>query len=243
MNQTIKKGMVVIGVMAVFIGLFICNFFVSFGYGGWFGLLAEFRSLPKEEKLEALRSAAIQDLTQAHVELGSVTGLTLYEKTHSDMCAKGEHGWKRSDSYAYVCSYRLTYYYGTNREYKELLLELEKTLNRLGWMIEEQTPKQPTISESIRAYSGEIFLVELPSYHKKMAGSSSVTLVINGFDGYGGYWNVGSTEPDPFGFGIGILQEIYKNASDKSPEEIFNKIISSGQQAIMIAISTEYFSN
>ena len=74
-----------------------------------------------------------------------------------------------------------------------------------------------------------IFTVKLPA--------------INGFDGYGGYWTKSSAEPAPLGFGIGILQEVYKNESNKSPEEIFNEITSSGQDAIMIAISTEYFRN
>lgn len=55
--------------------------------------------------------------------------------------------------------------------------------------------------------------------------------------GYGGYWTTSSEEPDPFGFGIASYQEIYKNASNNSPEEIFNELISSGQDAIRIAIS------
>ena len=149
------------------IGLLIFNFYISFGYGSFEGFLAEQRNLPKEEKLESLRGEAIKHLTQAHAEFGSFTGLTLYEKTYSDLCSKGTHSWKREDPYAYVCSCRLTYYYGTNREYKNLLLDLEKTLNDLGWTIQSRSPKQPTISESISQYSGEIFLVELPVYVKR----------------------------------------------------------------------------
>lgn len=92
-------------------------------------------------------------------------------------------------------------------------------------------------------YSGEIFLVELPGYVKNAPDSQPIYLNINGFDGYGGYWTQAGEEPNPFGFGIGILQEIYKNQSNKSPEETFNAITSSGQDAIMIAISMVYFRN
>lgn len=244
MNQATKKTIgILVGSVAVIIGCFICNFYISFGYGGWTGFFAEFRSLPNEETLKTLRGDAVKDLTQAHAEFGLVTGLTLYEKTYSDMCAKGEHNWKRSESYAYICAYRLTYYYSTNREYKELLLELEKTLNDLGWKVGEQTPKQPTISEALQGSSDEIYLVELPYYIRRTSDGFRLTLVINGFDGYGVPWTKSSDEPDPFGFGIGLNEEIYKNASNQSPKEIFNKIISSGQKAIMIAISTEYFRN
>lgn len=226
----------------IIVGLFILNVYISFGYGSFSGFIAEQRKLPKEEKLELFRRDAIEQLTQAHSELSSLADLNLYETTYSDMCAKGEHGWKREDSYAYVCSYRLTTYYGTNREYKSLLLDVEKRLDDLGWTIQIRGPEQATISESIREYSGEIFLVDLPVYMKKVS-DGNILLTINGFEGYGGYWTKSSREPDPFGFGIGIMQEIYKNSSDISPEEIFNAITASGQDVIMFAISKEYFRN
>ncbi len=254
MHDIVKTIKFIVCALLIIVGLLIFNFYISFGYGSFAGFLAEYRNLPKEEKLESLRGDAIKQLTQAHTELGSVTGLTLYEKTYSDMCAKGEHGWKREDSFAYVCSYRLTYYYETNREYKELLLDLEKTVNNLGWT-QSRTPRQPTISESIRQHPGEIYLAEFPFYNKEISANYPVEniclhsyckriyLAINGFYGDSGYWTTSNEEPDPFGFGIGILQEIYKNESNKSPEEIFNQITSSGQDAIMIAISKEYFRN
>ena len=226
----------------IIIGLFVFNFYISFGYGSFSGFIAEQRKLPKEEKLESLRRDAVEQLTHAHSELSSLSGLTLYETTYSDMCAKGEHGWKREDPYAYVCSYRLAYYYGTNREYKSLLLDLEKTLGDLGWTIQVRGPEQVTISESIREYSGDIFLLGLPVYVKK-GSDGNIRLTINSFDGYGGYLNKSSKEPGPFGFGVGILQEIYEDQSNHSPEEIFNAITASGQDVIMFAISKEYFRN
>ena len=237
-----KKIKLLVYAILIIIGLLILNFYISFGYGSFAGFLAEHRNLPKEEKLELLRSDAIKDLTQAHAEFGSFTGLTLHEKTYSDLCSKGTHSWKREDPYAYVCSYRLTRYYGTNREYKNLLLDLEKTLNDLGWVLQGRSPGQPTISESISRYSGEIFLVELPVYVRKEP-DGNIHLTINGFDGYGGYWTTSSEEPAPLGFGTARYQDIYRNESNKSPEEIFNEITSSGQDAIMIAISKVYFEN
>ena len=257
MENTKPLGQVILIFSAsilICIVLFILNSFISFGYGSFNGFLAELRNPPKEEKLESLRADAINQLTQAHAEFSSLTGITLYEKTYSDMCAKGEHGWKREDSYAYICSYRLTYYYRTSREYKELLLDVDKTVNDLGW-IQSRTPKQPTIGKSISQHPGEIYLAEFPFYTKKISDNyraenicleyycKRMNLAINGFDGYGGYWTKSSEEPDPFGFGIGIQQQIYKDASNKSPEEIFTAITSSGQDVIMISISKVYFEN
>ena len=211
-------------------------------YGGIAGFLAEYRNPPKEDQLILLRGNAVEHLTQAHEELSSLAGLVLYNETYSDMCVKGNHTWKRSDSYAYICSYRLTYYYGTNREYKELLLDLEKTLNDSGWEVLGRNPEQLAISEVIGEYSGEIFMVELPVYQEEVS-DGTIRLTINGFDGYGVHWTQSNREPSPFGFGVGISQEIYRNESDKSPEDIFSEIISLEQDAIMITISKEYFRN
>ena len=161
-----KKLKYFVFAILIIIGLVLFNFYISFGYGSFGDFIAEQRSLPEEEKFESLRQAAVEQLTQAHSELSSIPGLTLYEKTYSDMCEKGDHSWKRNDPYAYVCSYRLTYYYGADREYKSLLFDLEQTLNDLGWVVQSRNPEQPTISESISAYSGKIFLVELPVFVK-----------------------------------------------------------------------------
>jgi hypothetical protein len=202
------------------------------------------RSLPGEAQLATLRGEAQAELTQAQAELGSIPGLTLYEKTFSDMCAKGDHGWKRSDDYAYVCAYRLTYYYGIQGDYREFLLGLEPTLEAAGWKIGEQTPGQPTLREALDQASGELFLAELPYYSQRISGGYPMFLAINGFyrEG-GGFWTKSTSEPDPFGFGIGILQEIYKNDSNQSPQAIFQRIVAAGQEAIMFSISKEYFRN
>lgn len=68
---------------------------------------------PDAANLQNLRLEAVDQISHAQAELGTLPGLTLYERTYSDMCAKGEHGWKRSDSFAYACAYRSTFYYGT----------------------------------------------------------------------------------------------------------------------------------
>jgi hypothetical protein len=254
MRKIFKTIGVICCVILIFACLVVFNVYISFGYGGFEGFLAEMRSLPDKQHLETLRNNSINQLTQAQTELSTLNGLSLVEKTYSDMCSKGTHGWKRTDSYAYVCSYRLTYYYGTNRDYKELLLDLEKTLDNSGWQIENRTPKLPTIREAIAQNSGEIYLVKLPYYKKKISDNpidkncnvihcDYLTLAINSFYGDSSYWTKSSHEPTPFGFGIALYQTIYENESKKSPEKIFNQIVASGQKGIMIAISMEYFRN
>jgi hypothetical protein len=94
MRNIMKIIKILVCGIIIIIGLFVFNFYISFGYGSFNGFLAQFRSLPNERKLEQLRSAAIKQLTQDHSEISSITGLVLHETTYSDMCAKGEHGWK-----------------------------------------------------------------------------------------------------------------------------------------------------
>ena len=240
--KPMKKIKYIVLAVIIIIGVWIVNFYFSFSFGSFHGFLAEQRSLPDEGTLEALRSEAIQELTQAHAEFSSFTDLALYETSYSDLCSKGTHSWKREDPFAYVCSYRLTYYYGSKRDYIDLLRDLEKTLGDLGWEFRSQNPEQATISEAIGDYSGEVYLVELPVYKKKVPGGS-MYLTINGFDGYGVHWTTSNNEPSPHGFGTARYQDIYMDGSNISPEEIFNEIISGGQDAVMMAIHTAYFAN
>lgn len=236
--------LLVLGVV-LFIGV-SSYFYITFGYGDLEGFLAELRNPPAEEKLEVLRNDAIEQITAVQEEFNALTGLEFYTQTFSDMCAKGEHNWKRSDSFAYLCAYRLTVYYGTDRDYEDLLLELEKTLGDNGWSIERRSPPQPTISDSLNAYTGEVYLVELPDFSKKISGirePGTVTLSINSFRGYGVPWTKTNNEPSPFGIGLAPGQIFLKDSSSGSPETIANLILSSGQQPIMFAISKEYFRN
>lgn len=225
---------------------FLSYFYISFGYGGLQGFIAELKRPPSDSRLIELRGKAIININDAQNELATLPGLTFYEKTHSDMCAKGEHGWKRSDSFAYVCAYRSTFYYGTNRDYRELMRNLEQKLADGGWDREGKTPLQPTISQALEKADGEIYLVELPDYIKKVDQDiipGYMTLAINSFHGYGVSWTRSSDEPSPFGYGLAIGQEYYQDSSGSSPEAIAQKIMATGQQPVMFAISKEYFSN
>lgn len=224
----------------------LANFYISFGYGGLQGFISELKPPPDETMLKELRTDTQNEISRAQMELGQIPGLAFYEKTYSDMCAKGEHGWKRSDSFAYACAYRSTFYYGTNRDYRELLLELEQKLADGGWDREGRSPLQPTISQALEKVSGDVYLVELPDYTKPVSQNiipGFMNLAINSFRGYGVPWTKSSDEPSPFAYGLGIGQDYYQDTSGGSPEAIARKIIAAGQQPMMFAISREYFSN
>jgi len=237
-----KKTKTILLTLILLLGMLLLHVYITFGYGSYAGFLAELKTMPEPEKLDQYRAAASQQLTQAQAELASLPGLTLHKTTWSDACAQGEHNWKRDDPYAHLCSYRWTYYYGTNREYKDLLLELETALANAGWTIQVRSPQQPTLRAALDQSSGDLVFAPLPVY-QKTSGRDRLLLTINRFDGYGGDWTVDSHEPAPFGFGIGLLQQLSKSGSNISPAEIFKQITASGQSALMIAISQVYFEN
>jgi hypothetical protein len=224
-------------------GLLIARLVVSVRYGSFQGLLAEYRTLPKAETLSSLRNDTQEKLTHAQAEFASISGLTPYAQSHSTMCTKGEHNWKIDDPHAYVCSYRLTYYYGTHREYTTLLLELEQSLRDQGWHIRSGTPVQLTIGQSLEQYSGNIFSVPLPVYTKTASDGRSMNVTINGFNGASGALMFADEEPYPFDFGVGVLNVLQDDHSTVSPKAIYDSVISAQQQPLVISISEEYFRN
>ena len=232
----------------LFLGVFcfFANLYISFGFGSLDGLISEWKQPPNEKSLATLRAETKNDLTSIHDDLAVIPGLTLYEKTYSDMCAKGEHGWKRSDSFAYMCAYRLTYYYSTNRDYKELLLDLEKNLETGGWEISGRTSTMPTITDIVGKNSGDLYPVELPDFIQRPSDpfqGGYTTLAINSFAGYGVPWMKSNDEPSPFGFGLAIGQTYFEDTSKGNPEAIYSRIIQSGQKPVMFAVSRAYFTN
>ena len=242
------KRTIAIILSLLFLGLlcFFANLYISFGYGSIGGFFAELKQPPDERTLSTLRAETITRLTSIQDDLAAIPGLTLYEKTNSDMCAKGEHGWKRSDSFAYMCAYRLTYYYGTNSDYKELLLDLEKNLDAGGWEISGRTSTTPAIRDIFAKTSDELYLVELPDFIQRPSNpfqGGYITLAINSFAGYGVPWTKSNDEPSPFGFGLGIGQTYYEDTSNGNPEAIYAQIVAAGQQPVMFAISRAYFTN
>lgn len=243
MGRTIK-----VTAILILVGLTsaILYFYISFGYGSPGGFISELKQPPDEQTLTTRRADALSKLTSIQDDLAGIPGLTLSEKTHSDMCAKGEHGWKRSDSFAYICAYRLTYYYGTHRDYKELLLDLERKLVTDGWEISGRTATTPAISDILANPSDELYIVELPDFIQRPSipfQGGYITLAINSFTGYGVPWTKSPDEPSPFGFGLGIGQTYYEETSKGNPQEIANRILASGEQPFMLAVSIVYFSN
>lgn len=225
---------------------FFANFYISFGYGSLDGLISEWKQPPDQKTLYPLRQETIRQLTFIQDDLAALTGLTLYEKTFSDMCAKGKHDWKRSDSFAYTCMYRLTYYYGTNRDYKELLLDLEKKLKAGGWVTSLRTSTTPTITDIVAKSSDEPYLVELPDFFlkpTKQPQGEYVILSINSFKSLDPNWTKMIREPSPFRIGLGIGQVFYEDSYVNNPEATVRKILDSGQQPVMFAVSKAYFAN
>jgi hypothetical protein len=242
-----RRSIVVI-LAVLFLGLFCfaANFYVSFGYGGLGGFISELKQPPDEKTLASRRTETKASLTAIQNGLAAIPGLTFYAETYSDMCAKGEHGWKRSDFFAYRCAYRITRYYGTSRDYKAVLLDLNSQLQADKWDISGRTETTPTLPDVIAQATGDLTLVELPDYINRAPNKSLggyITLAINSFTGYGVPWTKSNDEPSPFSFGLGIGQTYNEDTSNGNPEAIASQILAAGQQPVMFAVSSAYFSN
>lgn len=241
-----RSIVVILGILLLGLLCFFANFYISFGYGSLGGFISELKQPPDEKTLASRRTGVIASLAGIQDSLATIPGLTFYAETYSDMCAKGEHGWKRSDSFAYQCAYRVTRYYGVTRDYKSLLLDLDNRLQADHWEISGRTETSPTLADVVAHAHGDLAQVELPDFILREPGSlwgGYTILAVNSFDGYGVPWMKSNDEPDPFGFGLAIGQTYYEDTSKGNPEAIANQILAADQQPLMFAVSQTYFSN
>jgi hypothetical protein len=78
------------------------------------------------EKLDARIGAGLEAIVVA-------SGFKLYASATDDRCYDGENNWKRSDGYAHRCSLRRTRLLGFDSDFRQTMLDFEKSLLTSGW--------------------------------------------------------------------------------------------------------------
>jgi hypothetical protein len=136
-----QTRLVLIATAAVLLAIGAAYLMFAVGLSGGTGqFLMRLRLKPNPAKLGPERAAATQRVHRALDELAAPVGLkpappapgSPAEGLH-DECYKGQHNFEVKDPYAYRCSLRITRYYGADGDFRQLLLDLDRTLATLGW--------------------------------------------------------------------------------------------------------------
>ena len=86
----------------------------------------------ERETLDARISARLEAIAVA-------SGFKVYASAKDDRCYDGENNWKRTDGYAHRCSLRLTRLLGFGGDFRQTMLDFEKSLLNSGWIAVDRT--------------------------------------------------------------------------------------------------------
>lgn len=124
-------------IILILIAIFVTWFIVSFSYGSFSGFFYELKPEPNWEsnKIMQVRNNTIDEFNSFNKEIKNQMNFNSHGSAFSDICVKCEHNWKISNSCSYTCTYKETYFFSFNSDFRETLLKLHSTIKNFGFGI------------------------------------------------------------------------------------------------------------
>jgi len=121
---------------------------------------------PNSPSMNAKRETVTAEIAQSFDEIQNTLHYNYYETATHDYCSKGNSSWKRSDGYAYLCSIRITKFYGFNGDFRQQIIDFEQKIISIGWKPPSYRPDNPCekmLEEYYDPYP-EKLVSDLPSF-------------------------------------------------------------------------------
>jgi hypothetical protein len=122
---------------------------------------------PNSSAMNAKREAVTAEINQSFDEIQNTLHYNYYETATHDYCSRGSSSWKRSDGYAYLCSLRITKFYGFNGDFRQQIIDFEQKIISIGWIRPfyklDNNPCEKMLEEYYDPYP-EKLVSDLPSF-------------------------------------------------------------------------------
>jgi hypothetical protein len=102
------------------------------------GIANTIRNLKPEPIMERASIKSARDELTGNIDsalhlIGANNEFIAFATAKDDRCYKGQNNYKVTQGYAHRCTLRLTRYYGFDGDFRQMMLDFEKTLLKLGW--------------------------------------------------------------------------------------------------------------
>lgn len=102
------------------------------------GIANTIRNLKPEPIMERASIKSARDELNGNIDsalrlIGANNGFAAFAAAKDDRCYKGQNNYKVTQGYAYRCTLRLTRYYGFDGDFRQRMLDFEKSLLSSGW--------------------------------------------------------------------------------------------------------------
>lgn len=157
-NKKSKKKLLIISLMVIAFLLLGYLLLISFLSGGIGNVIRGLKSAPNPESpsIVSRRINAINSINDSFEEIDGETRFTNYAESNHDRCYEGQNNSKRTDGYAYRCTYRTTRFYGFNSDFRSEMINFEKKIYGLGWSLpgSDQFPMKDILEDYYDEYYG-----------------------------------------------------------------------------------------
>jgi hypothetical protein len=129
-----KVTLIVLGIIASL--LFIALGALAVQMNG--GIVNTIRNLKPRPDLNDVAIKSDRKALEAAIEgalqpIGTNRGFTAYATSKDDRCYEGQNNYKVTEGFAHRCTLRLTRFYGFDGDFRQKMIDLEKTLIDAGW--------------------------------------------------------------------------------------------------------------
>ena len=237
-------GTIIIFVLAVLL------FVYAISSGGIDGIISS-RKLPpnpESQRIVAKRNSAQTAISDSLNALEREADFTYHATSTHDRCYKGQNNWKVKDGYAHRCDYRVTKFFGFNTDFRQTMIDFDKTLIALGWSAQAVSSIPTMITEYYDVYYDQLG----SSSDKVIEGYEVSRLPQPSYQKEGLKLELGFAERDTKDlFGIKYAQNVTGNTlfetyDDKKFQDIdalFRSMTAREAYVVVVSVQQNYFQN
>jgi hypothetical protein len=133
-RRTWKIALIILGVIVAAPFLAYGGFIVLLN-GGIANTIRNLKPEPNMERasIKSARDKRSGDIESALRSIGANNDFTAFATGKDDRCYEGQNNYKVAQGYAHRCTLRLTRYYGFDGDFRQRMLDFEKSLLSSGW--------------------------------------------------------------------------------------------------------------
>jgi hypothetical protein len=129
-----KVALIVLGIVASSLIIALAALAVQMN-GGIVNTIRNLKPRPNlnDVAIKSDRKALETAIEGALHSIETNSGFTAYATSKDDLCYPGQNNYKVTEGFAHRCTLRLTRFYGFDGDFRQTMIDLEKTLINAGW--------------------------------------------------------------------------------------------------------------
>jgi hypothetical protein len=241
-----KVALIVLGIIAASLGIALAALAVQMN-GGIVNTIRNLKPRPdlNDVAIKSDRTALEAAIAGALQSIETNRGFTAYATSKDDRCYEGQNNYKVTEGFAHRCTLRLTRFYGFDGDFRQQMIDLEKTLIDAGW--KNGLAYDPRASE----HNMENMMI---NYYDRYYGRDYLTVdrIAAPLGYHTGTWKLEIRWAEKDTRDLSRLEsnqkirsswQFYERPELASVDQVFNKATQDHRYVAGIAISGHYFEN